>query len=378
MATLSQKLKLFRGLFTGNIAYNAPFYVTVDVTQQCNLQCLCCPYHSPILNKSSSNIQKWQDIPFDRFENLCDELKIMGTNLLIFSGEGEPLLYPSIANLISIAKSKALQIMLLTNGTLLDKSNMKSLINSFVNILNVSLWASSTKEYEMNYPGSNPNNFEKIIDNLKLLADLKTRERRSLPQVVLYCPINRHTFQTIGNFVDIAYTTKCNSLFFSPLYTHQDKFASYALSSDEEIRVKSLLIDIREKLESLSINHNINEILLDYYNDDKSAVKKLPCYIAWYHARIKMDGRVYACQRCDILMGNLLESNFEEIWNGESFRLFRKNARLKKSLLYKDKNFDFNCGFCCHVKNNKQIHQFARWFLLFQSKQSWENICLKI
>lgn len=106
MATFYQKINFLIGLITGDIARTGPFYVTVDLTRRCNLQCPDCQYHSPFLNKSSINDQRTMDISVHRFEKLCNGIKAMGTKSLILTGEGEPFLHPRMFDLISVAKSR--------------------------------------------------------------------------------------------------------------------------------------------------------------------------------------------------------------------------------------------------------------------------------
>ncbi len=88
MAGFSEKVGLFRGLLNGEAAGAGPFYVTVDVTRRCNLQCLGCPAHSPHATRPRPGDPTVQDIPLDLFESVCRQLEAMNTDELIFSGEG--------------------------------------------------------------------------------------------------------------------------------------------------------------------------------------------------------------------------------------------------------------------------------------------------
>ncbi len=185
MATFYQKTNLLKGLITGNIARTGPFYVTIDLTCRCNLQCPDCQYHSPFLNKPSISDQSTMDIPVHRFEKLCNEIKSMGTKSLILTGEGEPFLHPRMFDLISIAKRRGFNIILFTNGTLLNEARIRSLLDSRLDVLKVSLWASSSEEYKKNYPGSKPDNFERIVDGLKLLQDMKADKNIARLQTVV-------------------------------------------------------------------------------------------------------------------------------------------------------------------------------------------------
>ena len=151
MATLYEKIKLLRGLLTGEVAKTGPFYVDIDLTRRCNLQCLGCPYHSPHVNDTSPQNPAVMDLSIDFFKRLCNELKRMNTHGLILQGAGEPLLHPDVFEMISTAKAAGFHVTLITNGTLLDRETIEALIDARLDTLKVSLWASSAEQYQQNY-----------------------------------------------------------------------------------------------------------------------------------------------------------------------------------------------------------------------------------
>ena len=61
--------------------------------------------------------------------------------MITFIGTGEPLLHPRAFEFISFAKEKRFEVKLFTNGTLLDESRIKTLIDLRLDTLSVSLWA---------------------------------------------------------------------------------------------------------------------------------------------------------------------------------------------------------------------------------------------
>lgn len=363
MVNISQKINLVKGLLTGETAFGGPSYVSIDVTRRCNLQCLCCLYHSPLVDVSAEEGQS-VDISPDLFQEVCSELKTMGTSLIIIEGEGEPLLHSRIFDLISTAKKMGFQVMLFTNGILLDETRVLQIIDLKVNILKVSLWASSPEDYAQNYPKSDTRNFERVIDGLKLLTYFKCKKKTTFPFVELCNPINHYNYQKIEKMLDILYTTGCDGLFFSPVNSHQGKFASFALSPEEEKQLRFSLKGIKKRLDSVPVNHNIDQVLLRY-KIGEPVWEKLPCYIAWYHSRIKVDGTVLPCNRCGLTMGNLNQYTFHNIWNAPGYRAFRRKTITRNGLLLLSKHC--NCGFCCHVVNNKRIHDVARWLFPFPS-----------
>ena len=304
------------------------------------------------------------------FKKLCDEIRTMGTTEIILIGEGEPFLHPGVFDIISTAKDAGFKVTILTNGTLLDEAKIRCLVDSRLDILKVSLWASSTEEYERNYPGANPDNFRKITDALKLLTYLKKEHKSKFPSVTLHQPINSYNFKKIDEMIDLVCATGCNTLSFSPLKSRRGKVNSLALSHDEEMALCRYLTKTKRRLESLSINHNINNTLMRY-KIGEAVSEKLPCHIAWLHARIKVDGTVLPCNPCDQPMGNLNQDRFPEIWNGPAYRAFRRKTGTRKGLTTMSKDCD--CGFCCHVGDNLRINNIFKWlkpFLIRQKQRS--------
>lgn len=363
MATLLEKIKLLKGLHNGETAYVGPFYTTVDVTRRCNLSCPGCRYHSSFMRTiPSPGDHDVRDLPFPLFIRICNELRSMGTRSLILIGEGEPLLHPHLLDLIVTAKDAGLHVTLLTNGTLLDEKRIQSLIDSRLDILKVSLWGSSEEEYECNYPGADPKNFEKIIGRLKYLHSTKAAQKRKLPLVVLHTPITRHNFHSLEKRVELAHETRCNVLTFSPLKTRRGELAGEALATGEESQVGLTLSRIEGQLNSLSIKHNINETLLRY-RIGEAVWQKLPCYIAWLHVRIKVDGTVLPCNPCDLSIGNLNENNLPEIWNSLAMRNFRRQVLSRQGL--SEMTLHCDCGYCCHTLDNWRMDWVFRWLSPF-------------
>lgn len=366
MATFYEKMKLLKGLLSGDVAYTGPFFVNVDLTSRCNLQCIGCRFHSPLLNEPSPrDICDIEDMPLSFFERLCKELKTIGTKSITLTGEGEPFLHPFLSDIISEAKRGGFHVTLVTNGTLLNKSIIEHLINSRLDILKVSLWAGTPREYEKNYPETKLIFLSKVTKGLKLLADLKTEQNSKFPFVVLHYPINRYNYKTIDAMVDLAHATGSNALSFSPFKTFRGKFDSLALTQDDEKIVRNSLLKINERSNSLSVKYNIKEVI-QRYDIGADVWQKLPCYIAWLHARVLVDGTVFACHRSNLSMGNLNENSLYEIWNGSAYRKFRRKATNLKGLASLSENCD--CNFCGFIINNVDIHKLFKWFSPFVHK----------
>jgi MoaA/NifB/PqqE/SkfB family radical SAM enzyme len=362
MAALSEKIRLLQGLHSGEVAYTAPFFLTMDLTRRCNLRCFGCRYHSPDRLTTPKGDVVLQDYPLELFRKVIAELKAMGTRSLCISGEGEPFLHPQLLDFVSTAKKAGLHLVLLTNGTLLDEANITSLIASRLDVLKVSLWANSPEEYERSYPGADPKNFPKVLAGLKLLASARAAQRTKLPAVILHQPITRDNFQNTQALVDLALDTGCDGLSFSPFKTRRGQFTAGVLSKDEERSFCLALTQMKKRLKAQFSNTGVDQILRRF-RIGEAVWEKLPCYIGWLHAYLKVDGTVYPCGDCNLVMGNLHDNNFQEIWNGPAFRAFRRQTLTRAGLHALGHHCD--CAFCCHVLDNARVHRFFRWVAPF-------------
>ncbi len=355
---LSKRIGLLRGLLSGNTARTGPFSVTVDVTRRCNLKCPGCRFHSDKVRIPAPGDPNIQDIDEAMFKRLCSELKAFRTETMVLLGEGEPFVHPRLVELVAAAKDAGFEVVLYTNGTLLDESRLQALVALSLDVLKISMWASSEEEYERNYPGAPPDNFSKIVASLKDLARIKAEQKSPLPSVVLHRPISRDNYRSVEAMPGIADETGSNQLSFSPVKTRKGQLDFMALSPDEERVLTTTLKKMKRDLKALSLESNIDQTLLRYHIGE-AVWEKLPCYIGWIHARIKTDGTVMPCNPCNLPVGLLRESSFGAIWNGPAFREFRGQTITHEGLMDVGRNCD--CGFCCHTGQNLRVHRVFKW-----------------
>ncbi len=357
MATILQKLRLLQGLLAGKAAFTGPFHVGVDVTRRCNLRCLGCRHHSPVAHRPSPGNQNIADMSWEMFSELCEELRAWNTRTLFLLGEGEPLFHHLISDFIALAKENGMHVLLLTNGTLLDERRIESFFDAGLDVLQVSLWACSPEDYERQYPGSDSANFQKVIDSIMTLCRLRKERAKTRPLVRLHHPINRLNFRNISKIADLALSTGCDGISFSPLLSTQGQLQEYVLSSCEKEELLCSLKTLAERLRPLPIEHNIARTLLRYDSCVESGVK-MPCYAGWFHSRVRVDGTVIPCGPCNIGMGSLAEKSFGEIWNGAAYRAFRRQAMTAEGLSNLAGSCD--CEHCCYAEDNLRVHKLFK------------------
>ncbi len=371
MATLRQKVGLLRGLLDGQVVHTGPLFVDVDVTERCNLRCIGCMYHSPLIDHSALG---QRDISLSLIEKLSSELKSMGTRSVILQGSGEPLLHPDIAGIIATFKDAGFSVKLLTNGTLLNRANAQKLVKAGLDVLQVSLWATTPEHYRAQYPGTSLDNFERVIENLRLFSIIKAESQRTTPLLLVHYPINANNYQSIDRLIDLAQNAKCNGVSFAPWYAAGSTVDQLSLSTAQESDVVQSLGRAKTHAESLNIHHNINQVL-GRYRIGKAIWEICPCYIAWFHARIRVDGGVDPCGRCKLSLGSLQEWSFHQFWNESKIRAFRRRAMTRDGIMGLKDQCD--CSYCCFAVENLQVHRFFRWFAPLAPLITRRSSCLE-
>lgn len=361
MATLSRKLGLLRGMLAGDTARTGPVFVDVDLTQRCNLRCLGCIYHSAAEGLVRPGGPQITDLSLDLFRGLCTDLKALGTRELILQGAGEPFLYPHLVEAVALAKGMGFHVLLFTNGTLLERDIVRALIDARLDGLKLSLWASSRVEYARNYPGSDPGLFAKVVEGMRLLSELKAQTTIPVPRLILHNIINRHNLHSIDAIVDLAVRVGANELSFAPMQIARGPLRADILSLNEQRQLQDTLARVARRLASLSIPSNARVARLGLALGEE-VWRALPCYTAWYHARVRTDGMIQPCARCGwgLALGYVQEGGFQAAWNGPAMRAFRRQAMTIDGLAALAKHCD--CGWCCYFEGNGRVHRIFKWF----------------
>jgi len=359
VADLLQKYRLLKGLCASGRAYTGPFFVTLDLTRRCNLHCLGCRFHSRESSRPSSGDRDIVDFPLEWAEGLFADVAGLHTRALFLVGDGEPFLHPHIFDIIGLAKGHGLYTTITTNGTLLDDRRVRQVIDSDLDSIHVSLWASSCESYAQQYPGTDPASFHRVIEGLKALSTAKAARGVQTPRVTLLNPTNRFNYRDVGKMAALARETGCDEVSFTPFKTNRGQFERYALSKEEQADLRQRLTALRKQIEADALDHTIDRFLVR--SEFHGTNRELPCYVCWFHSRIKVDGTVVSCGRSGLALGSLQRERFAEIWNGEAYRKERIRRLAPDGYRYTDQIAD--CETCGFAGDNRKIHRVFRCLL---------------
>jgi MoaA/NifB/PqqE/SkfB family radical SAM enzyme len=269
----------------------------------------------------------------------------------------EPLLYNDLFKFIKHCKENGFPVQVTTNGFLLPKYYMDVIMSDLDE-----LWISmdGTRDIHNKIRG-NPKSFNNIVDGLNLIIQSNFR----VPKLYFNYTISDKNYFNLTEFMEFINQFPYESVCFSHLnfitsemaYIHNLNYGSIPATQTcisnsflSNIDLKYLWKEIQsvsKNYKNVSFSPKINSLsdLEIYYRFPTLYVNQYKkCKIPWRASQIFSNGDVGVSTRCfNLSFGNVKNTRFSEIWNGNEFKSFRKS-------LSETKNGSFPaCTRCCGV-----------------------------
>jgi MoaA/NifB/PqqE/SkfB family radical SAM enzyme len=351
------------GVFHGTRALVGPDYVTVDITNRCNLDCIACWTFSPLLEEKKASLD-WQrqELPWEVLQHLIDDLGSLGTQEIRLTGGGEPFMHKRCMDVIEEIKKRGMRCSVTTNFTLSPPAQIDRL-SELIDTLTISLWAGSPQSYERSHPNRSAKTFEMIKERLLYLRGLNS----NTPRVVIANVIGTYNYLDVGNMIDFALDVRAAEVYFTMVDPIAEKTDCLLLSAEQREAVGHQVVQKMTELESMGsplVLDGIDTLLRRLDNPDgdsghydSNRVDELPCYVGWMFVRISANGEVAPCCRGVLKpSGNILKERFADIWQGPAQQTFR-NMGLTQSK--KHSYFaDIDCFTTCdNLWQNEEMHK---------------------
>lgn len=260
-----------------------PIEITIESTAKCNLSCPMCPRHVYTFDPENMSMDLYRKLVAD-----CRDY----VEFIWPYGIGEPLMHPSIYEMIQVTRDAGIRTGISTNATLLDSGRSDQLLDSGLDYLILAFDGATAKTYEKYRAGAT---FEKTKDNILGFLEKKLA-RGSRIHVVLQMILLKESVSEVD-----AYR------------------ALWSIPGVDEIRFKR------------------DEIRLDgsrIPEGDLKGQRHNPCYLLWRGPLyVRYDGLAYPCCYMYDLppVGDLRQESLMEVWNSTGMVKLRE-AHLKGDL----------------------------------------------
>lgn len=165
----------------------------VELSRRCNLACEFCPRHE---------FKEQGFMSEETFDGFMRGVALGQGDLVLFCGLGEPMLNPSFASYLALAKQRAngAAVQVITNGTMLTGENITMLLDHQIDFIIISVNGIDKQTYEKKMKGAN---FERTLANIDAVkAEITRREkcRTRLMATYIVSSENMHREEEIKAF----------------------------------------------------------------------------------------------------------------------------------------------------------------------------------
>jgi MoaA/NifB/PqqE/SkfB family radical SAM enzyme len=392
-----EKSLVFAGILNGRRAYVGPEVLHIDLTNECNNDCIGCWCRSPLLkDKEMPEWEKRQTIPFKLIKQVLDDIyKLRNLKQVKLVGGGEPFMHLNILDTVAYIKNqdRNIEIDINTNFTLVNEKVVKDLIGLGVDSMTVSLWAGEPLTYVKTHPNKTEDTFYKIEEMLKLIASLKNGR----PWIKIYNVISKVNYDRLQEMLDFALRVKAEAIQFVLLDPIPQRTDCLLLNEEEKKVLLETLYRFKQNYNSLNSGFTdpktglgititeLDELIRRLNNQasligiyDENVVDTVPCYVGWLFARITAVGNVVPCCKGHrMVMGNIYQDSFRKIWHSRKYREFRFNAKHKDKIhpyfskMGNDATKKSGCYNCDNLWQNEPMHRLIS-SLPAKTKRPWK------
>ncbi|MCC7382886.1 MAG: radical SAM protein [Deltaproteobacteria bacterium] len=332
-----------------------PGVVVLNVTDACNLRCpMCYAWGDTGCYVAGDSPKKPKVLDLEIALRLIKELAPRQPAYSLFGGE--PLSYRPLPQLLEAVKSAGSWVETPTNGTLLEK-HAAFLVESGLDSVRVSLDGPRAVNDRQRGPGS----FDDAVAGLEALLSCRARAGSATPRIGVICtvtPENQHTIAPL--FLEALDLAELDAVEINmQLYITPEMGDAYArmllgehgiqsdcywkgvvreVASFDTIDVDSVsaqIASVRRRVAELgramttmpriTTPRNLKAHFTAQWFEMEERVRFCP--VPWSAVDITAEADVAPCHAFyDLVVGNLKEQAFTEIWNGEAMRKVRRRV----------------------------------------------------
>jgi len=300
-----------------------PEWVHVGIAEGCNYRCSWCRSHSRLLSSGGDQ----GELPRRLYDELLEDLRLLGTRLVEFAGLGEPLLRRDAVSMIRAAKEAGLRALLITNGSLLTPELCEELVDLGVDTVNVSLNAARDETHARIHDAPR-GDWARIVEMVRYLRRARDRRGDGRPFLSISMVVERENYREILALAEQAVAVGVDHVFFAPLGVNPAS-AQLVLTREEDEEARGLVRAADAVLRAAGRRTNAAAFLdrpVDVYWT-RDLFSHLPCHIGQLYSRIHGTGEVFPCAAARARgLGNLATMRFRDIWHSEAYRQFRREA----------------------------------------------------
>jgi len=309
-------LEIFRRIRKNNTRLHELNTLFWECTLRCNLSCRHCGSDCKV-------VAGCQDMPAKDFFHVIDQITLHvnpNHTMIIFTG-GEALMRRDIEACGLELYNRGFPWGLVSNGMLLDRRRLDSLLASGLHSITISL---DGFEEAHNWLRQHPQSYAKALNAIRMLI----KEKEIIWDVVT-C-VNRKNIHQLGDFKEFLITTGVQHWRIFTIFPvgRAAGMPELQLSDEQFTSVLDFIRNTRME-KRIHLNYGCEGFLGQYEMEVRDYFYQ--CHAGISVASVLADGSISACPsiRANFHQGNIYEDRFMDVWNNR-FQPFRNREWARK------------------------------------------------
>jgi len=319
-------LTRLKNWFNGGIA--PPYKFDIFFTNKCNLKCRFCNFP----NKKEYS----KELTDDELLSLIRQAGLLGAKVFGVLG-GEPFIRKCAIKAMRTAKEYGMAGSLVTNGTLLDETKIREIIDMEWDLIRFSIDGSNARVHDLlrGVKGS----FKKTIRTINLFQKIKEENKCLYPTIEMNTVICKKNISDVPKIFKLASDLHLKHIYLLPMINFSSGINDLQISPKDSKQLLNILT--RTDLKGVSSNiaelkrdclfmksSETNKIILS--EEKKAKNTYIPCFLPWYGMSVDAEGYVTPCGQVDLENKvNIRDKPVKEIWFGQHFSKLRLDMRNK-------------------------------------------------
>ena len=280
-----------------------PTFLTVEPTTACDLRCPVCETGNGTLNRLQGQMT------LEHFTRLVDRVR-PHTNAMQIYFLGEPFLNRRVYEMIAYAKRQGIYVTTSTNGTLFDA---RKIVESGLDEIHFNIGGMTQATHETYRVRSD---LATVLRNLKALVDARAAwvaeapGREPRPKIWAGLIVMKHNEHEVEEFFRVAPTWGVDETHIVEPWVRDMEQAERYLPSEPKYWFYDRTAYAQGELRPREVPDN-------------------RCPWMYFSSVVTWNGNVLPCcrdARGEHVMGNVFETDFGAIWNGDRYRDFRRRV----------------------------------------------------
>ncbi len=314
MKDVYTKLKFLRfreqldAIESGNIA--PPVHVRIKPMNPCDHDCWYCAYH--VENLQLGSLMEYKDrLSREKMMEIIEDLTEMGVKAVTFSGGGEPLIYPHIAEAANKLGESGIKLATLTNGSHLHEDIAEAFAR-YGTWIRISIDGWNAESYAK-IRNVKLTEFDLVVNNMRNFANLNSSCLLGINYV-----IDNENFSHIFEFSKLMKDVGVNHLKVMGVIVSNDG----TQSNEYHDKIKE---GVKEQIAQAKGLEGENFTIIDHYHEFPERFDKEydTCLSMQFLTIIGADSKVYSCHDKAYtelgLLGSIENRRFKDFWfSGEN------------------------------------------------------------